>query len=165
MRPFSIAYSEAAIQALPSDSLICPPFHPESIYQKGSDGWVEPGVEDTIPTSALWEVLTGSYDGYVPDEEREVWVIYDATYKAGRPPRPKSSPDYATRVQARDPEMALHGTLDEARAAIEAAVGSGVTAGHTNIWHRTAVDHVFRASVYIEPGTPVAEFPWKSPDA
>ena len=163
MRPFSIAYSEAAIEALPNDSLVCPPHYPASIYQKSAaNEWVEPGCVETIPTNALWEVMTGSYDGYVPDEEREVWVIYDATYAGGPPPRPKSSPDYATRVQSREPECVLHDTLDEARTAIETAVGDGVTVGHTSVWHRSAIDHVFRASEYIEPGTPVAKFPWKS---
>lgn len=163
MQPFDIFYSEAAIEALANDSLVCPAFSLASVFQKyGANEWAEPGSAETFTTAGVWEFMTGSYDGYIPDEEREVWVIYNATHKIERPARLASTPDYATRVQTREPEMAHHPTLEDARTAIEEAIGEGVTTGHTNIWHRAAGEHVFRASVYLEPGTTVAEFPWKS---
>jgi hypothetical protein len=163
MQPFDILYSESALEELPSDSLVCPAYAPASVFQKsGPNEWVEPGLAETFTTAGVWEWMTGSYDGYIPDEEREVWIIYNAAHKTERPARLASTPDYATRVQAREPEMVHHDTLEEARTAIEEAIGDGVTVGHTNIWHRAAGEHVFRASAYIDPGTTVADFPWKS---
>lgn len=110
--------------------------------------------------------MTGSYETLVLDEDREVWVLIDAAAPAlVRPPRPGDSPDYATRVQLRTNEIMVHQTLEEARQAIEAAIGSGVTVGHTNIWHRTRDANDFRPSVYIPHGTAAADLPWKSAPA
>lgn len=167
MEPSRIVRSETELEAVAVDSLVCPAYYLSSVYEKAAPNeWVEPGSDETISTAALWEVMTGAYETLVLDEDREAWVLIDAAApKLVRPPRAQSSPDYATRVQTRSAEIMTHLTLDEARAAIEAAVGDGATVGHTNIWHRTAGEHVFRASVYIDPGTTVAGFPWKSPAA
>jgi hypothetical protein len=109
--------------------------------------------------------MTGSYETLVLDEDREAWVLIDAAAPAlVRPPRPEGSPDYATRVQLRTNEIMVHQTLEEAQQAIEAAVGTGVTIGHTNIWHRSRDAYDFRPSVYIPHGTAAADLPWKSPD-
>lgn len=170
MHPFSdlrVIRSEEELEAVAIDSLVCPAYYLGAIYEKAAPNkWVEPGCEDSIPTAALWEVMTGSYETLVLDEDREAWVLIDAAApKLVRPPRPADSPDYATRVQTRTAEIMVHHTLDEARQAIETAVGDGVTIGHTNIWKRARDAYDFRPSVYIKPGTAVADFPWKSATA
>jgi hypothetical protein len=164
MDPYRIVRSEAELEAVATDSLVCPAYYLGSIYEKAAPNeWVEPGCEDTLTTAAVWEVMTGSYDGLVLDEDREVWVLIDtAAPKLLRPPRPETSPDYATCVQLRTNEIMTHLTLKEAQTAIEEAVGYGVTVGHTNIWKRSRDSYDFRPSVYIAPGTAVAEFPWRS---
>lgn len=167
MHPFSnlrVIRSEAELEAVATDSLVCPAYYLGAIYEKAAPNeWVEPGCEDSIPTAALWEVMTGSYDGLVMDEDREAWVLIDAAApKLVQPHRPDDSPDYATRVQLRTAEFIVHHTLEEARQAIEAAVGDGVTVGHTNIWKRPRDSYEYRSIVYIQPGTAVADFPWKS---
>jgi hypothetical protein len=164
MDPYRIVRSEAELEAVATDSLVCPAYYLGSIYEKAApNAWVEPGCEEEIPTAAVWEVMTGSYDGLVLDEDREVWVLIDAAApKLVRPPRPEKSPDYATRVQLRTAEFMTHFTLEEARQAIEDAVGHGVTIGHTNIWHRTRDAYDFRSSVHIPHGTAVADFPWNA---
>jgi hypothetical protein len=167
MEPYRTVRSEAELDAVAIDSLVCPAYFLGSVYEKAApDEWVEPGSEETITTAALWEVMTGSYETLVLDEDREAWVLIDAAApKLERPPRPEKSPDYATRVQLRSNEIMVHHTLEEAQQAIEASVGSGVTIGHTNIWHRSRDAYDFRPSVYIQPGTAVADLPWKSPAA
>lgn len=167
MEPYRIVRSAAELDAVAIDSLVCPAYYLGSIYEKSAPNeWVEPGCEEAIPTDAVWEVMTGSYDGLVLDEDREVWVLIDAAApKLVRPPRPEDSPDYATRVQLRTAEFMTHLTLAEARQAIEDAVGTGVTIGHTNIWFRSKEAYDFRSSLHIPHGTAVADFPWKSPAA
>lgn len=167
MDPYRIVRSETELDAVAIDSLVCPAYYPGSIYEKAAPNeWVEPGCEETIPTAAVWEVMTGAYEGLVLDEDREVWVLIDAAApKPVRPPRPESSPNYATRVSTRDPVILSHASMEDARAAIEEAVGDGVTVGHTNIWTRQPANVVFRSSVHIAPGTAVADFPWKSHSA
>lgn len=164
MEPYRIVRSEAELDAVAVDSLVCPAYFPGSIYEKSAPNqWVEPGCEDTIPTAALWEVMTGSYETLVMDEDREVWVLIDsAAPKLVRPPRPESSPDYATRVQSRTAEFITHLTLEDARQAIEDAVGDGVTMGHTNIWKRPKDAYDYRSHVHIPAGTAVADFPWNA---
>ncbi|GAA4035083.1 hypothetical protein GCM10023063_19300 [Arthrobacter methylotrophus] len=163
MEPYRIVRSEAELDAVAIDSLVCPAYFLGSIYEKSATNeWVEPGSDETYSTAAVWEVMTGSYETLILDEDREVWVLIDAAApKLQRPPRPETSPDYATRVQLRTNEIMTHHSLEEARLAIEAAVGDGVTIGHTNIWKRSRDAHYFRPSVYIEPGTAVSDFPWR----
>lgn len=165
MEPYRTVRSEAELEAVAIDSLVCPAYFLGAIYEKSApNSWVEPGCEETITTAAVWEVMTGSYETLVLDEDREVWVLIDAAAPAlVRPPRRDDSPDYATRVQLRTNEIMVHQTLEEAQQAIEAAVGTGVTVGHTNIWHRNKGVYDFRPSVYIAPGTRAADFPWASP--
>jgi hypothetical protein len=167
MEPYRTVRSEAELEAVATDSLVCPAYYLGSIYEKAAPNeWVEPGSEETIPTAAVWEVMTGSYEGLIMDEDREVWVLIDAAApKLVRPPRPEKSPDYATRVQLRSAEFMTHFTLDEARQAIEEAVGDGVTVGHTNIWKRPRDSYQYRSIVHITAGTPAADFPWKSDTA
>ncbi|MBG0738922.1 hypothetical protein IV500_05730 [Paeniglutamicibacter antarcticus] len=164
MEPYRIVRSEADLEAVAIDSLVCPAYSPRYIYEKAAvNEWVEPGCEDALSTATVWEVMTGSYETLVLDEDREVWVLIDAAApKPVRPPRPAKSPDYATRVQTRATEIMTHQTLDEARAAIEVAVGDGVTVGRTNIWRRPKEAYDFRPSVYIQPGTAASDFPWRS---
>lgn len=164
MEPYRIVRSEAELNAVAVDSLVCPAYYLGSIYEKAAPNeWVEPGCEDTLPTATVWEVMTGAYETLVLDEDREVWVLIDAAApKLVRPPRSESSPDYATRVQTRTAEIMTHLTLEAARQAIEAAVGDGVTIGHTNIWIRARDAYDFRPSVYIKPGTAVVDFPWNN---
>ena len=163
MEPYRIVRSEAELEAVATDSLVCPEYFLGAIYEKSApNSWVEPGCEETITTAAVWEVMTGAYETLVLDEEREVWVLIDAAAPAlVRPPRCEESPDYATRVQMRTNEIMGHQTLEEAQQAIEAAVGTGVTVGHTNIWHRSRDAYDFRPSIHIAPGTRVTDFPWK----
>jgi hypothetical protein len=168
MNPYRTVRSEAELEAVATDSLVCLAYYLGSIYEKAAPNeWVEPGCEETITTAAVWEVMTGAYETLVIDEDREVWVLIDAAApKLVRPPRPETSPDYATRVQLRTNEIMTHQTLEEAHKAIEDAVGDGVTVGHTNIWHRSTREaYDFHPSVYIQPGTAVPDFPWKSPAA
>ncbi|ACL42043.1 hypothetical protein Achl_4092 (plasmid) [Pseudarthrobacter chlorophenolicus A6] len=164
MEPYRIVRSEAELEAVATDSLVCPAYYLGSIYEKSAPNeWVEPGSEETIPTAAVWEVMTGSYDGLVMDEDREVWVLIDADApKLIRPPRSEKSPDYATRVQLRTAEFMTHHTLAEAQKAIEDATGDGVTVGHTNIWKRPRDSYEYRSIVHIKAGTAAADFPWKS---
>lgn len=164
MQPSRTVRSEAELEAVATDSLVSAAYGLRYIYEKAAPNkWVEPGSEDAITTAALWEVLTGSYEGLVLEEEREVWVLIDSVVaEPVRPPRPKSSPDYATRVSSRTPVIVTHQTLEEAQAAIEAAAGDGVIEGHTNIWKRSPDTYEFRSSVYIKPGTAAKDFPWKS---
>jgi hypothetical protein len=164
MEPYRTVRSEAELDAVAIDSLVCPAYFLGAVYEKAAPNeWVEPGSEETLTTAALWEVMTGSYETLVLDEDREAWVLIDAAApKLVRPPRSEKSPDYATRVQLRTNEIMTHHTLEEAQQAIEAAVGDGVTIGHTNIWHRSADAYDFRPSVYIAPDTAVSAFPWKS---
>lgn len=164
MDPYRVVRSAAELDAVAIDSLVCPAYYLGSIYEKAAvNQWVEPGSEEAIPTAAVWEVMTGSYDGLIMDEDREVWVLIDAAApKLVRPPRPGTSPDYATRVQTRTAEFMTHLTLEAARQSIEEAVGSGATVGHTNIWVRSRDAYEYRSSVHIAHGTPVADFPWKS---
>lgn len=165
MQPFRSVRSEAELLAVSTDSHVCPAHHPASVYQKGSgDQWVEPGDTHVWSTASLWEFSTGSYDGYVPDEEREMWVLYDSDAQhAPVPPRPAGTHDYATRILTRDPEMMQHATLAEARAAIEESVGDGATVGHTNIWVRQPGEYVFNSNVHIPHGTKAADLPWAVP--
>jgi hypothetical protein len=167
MEPYRTVRSEAELDTVAIDSLVCPAYFLGAVYEKTApNAWVEPGCEETITTAALWEVMTGSYETLVLDEDREAWVLIDAAAPAlVRPPRPEDSPDYATRVQLRTNEIMVHQTLEEAQQAIEAAVGTGVTIGHTNIWHRSRAAYDFRPSVYIPHGTAAADFPWASPAA
>lgn len=162
MQPYRIVRSQAELDAVAIDSLVCPAYSLRDIYEKAAPNeWVEPGCADTTPTAALWEIMTGSYETLVMDEDREVWVLIDAAApKLVCPARPESSPDYATRVQSRDEEFLTHQTLEDAQQAIEEAVGDGVTVGHTNIWKRPRGAYDFRSSVYIRPGTAATEFPW-----
>jgi hypothetical protein len=161
MDPYRIVRSEAELEAVATDSLVCPAYYLGSIYEKAAPNeWVEPGSGETIPTAAVWEVMTGSYEGLIMDEDREVWVLIDAAApKLVRPPRPENSPDYAIRVQSRSAEFMTHFTLEEARQAIEDAVGDGLTVGHTNIWFRARDAYDFRSSVHIPHGTAAADFP------
>ncbi|MET4144289.1 hypothetical protein [Arthrobacter sp. UYCo732] len=167
MNPYRIVRSEAELDAVAIDSLVCPAYYLSAIHEKSAPNeWVEPGSEDTLPTAAVWEVMTGSYETLVMDEDREAWVLIDAAApKLVRPPRPATSPDYATRVQNRAAEFVTHQTLDEARQAIEDAVGDGVTIGHTNIWKRPKDAYDYRSHVHIPAGTAVSQFPWNSPAA
>ena len=166
MQPFRTVRSQAELEAVATDSLVCPAYFLGAIYEKsGPDSWVEPGCEEAFTTAAVWEVMTGSYETLVLDEDREVWVLIDAAAPAlVRPPRREDSPDYATRVQLRTNEIMVHHTLEEAQQAIEAAVGTGSTVGHTNIWHRSRDAYDFRPSVYIPHGTAAADFPWNTQD-
>ncbi|WP_422758888.1 hypothetical protein [Paenarthrobacter sp. C1] len=164
MQPARTVHSEAELEAVATDSLVSAAYGLRYIYEKsGPNEWVEPGSEETFTTAGVWEFLTGSYETLVLDEDREVWVLIDAAAPGPvRPPRPVDSPDYATRIQLRSNDIVVHHTLEEAQQAIEDAVGTGVTVGHTNIWHRAKDAYDFRPSVYIAPGTPVPDFPWKS---
>jgi hypothetical protein len=163
MQPTRIVRSEAELEAVATSSLVSAAYGLRYIYEKAaSNEWVEPGSEEAVPTAAVWEFLTGSYEGLVLDEEREVWVLIDAAEPpVCRPTRSADSPDYATRMQSRTPEYLTHPSLQDARAAIEAGIGHGVSAGHTNIWARTKDTHVFHSAVYVPPGTPDALLPWK----
>jgi hypothetical protein len=87
-----VVRSEAELHAVAPDSLVCAAYAPASVYQVGGDGrWSEPGLEEEIPTPALWEFLTGAYETIILDEDREVWVLYDSA--AQRDVRPRHGED------------------------------------------------------------------------
>lgn len=163
MKPYRIVRSEAELDAVAVDSLVCPAYSLRGIYEKSAPNeWVEPGSEETVPTAALWEMLTGSYESLVMDEDREVWVLIDAAAPPPvRPTRPEGSPEYASRSQNRSVEFISHMSLEEARQAVEDAVGDGVTVGLTSIWRRRGEAYDYRAFEFVAPGTAVADFPWK----
>jgi hypothetical protein len=162
MQPFRTVRSEVELEAVVSGSLVSAAYSLRTIFEKqNTNEWVEPGSEETWTTASVWEFMTGAYEHLVLDEDREVWVLIDAAApELVRPPRTESSPDYATRVSSRTPEIATHATLDDARAAIEEAVGDGVTVCATNIWGRQRDQWLLSPMLYIEPGTSAAEFPW-----
>lgn len=63
---------------------------PSSLFQKGTgDEWVEPGTDVEWPSTAVWEFLIGSYERFIPDEERQVWVIWDAAAQMQAPAAPR----------------------------------------------------------------------------
>lgn len=166
MQPVRILRSEDELRAMALNSIVCPAYAPASIYQVGSDGlWSEPGVEEDIPTNALWEVLTGAYETIVLDEDREVWVMYDAAApQLGRPPRGADSPDFLTRAKLgdRNTEWVTHATLADARAEIESLVAGRPSADNLLIYAREDKDRIdFYTIEFLPAGTTLAGLPWR----
>lgn len=94
MDPYRTVRSEAELDAVATDSLVCPAYFLGSVYEKAAPNErVEPGSGDTIPTAALWEVMTGSYETIDLDEDREPWVLIDAAAPNG-PAAPRPGPGY-----------------------------------------------------------------------
>lgn len=158
--------SEAELAGLAADSLVCPAWHEATVHQYGGDGtWVEPGVEDELPTDALWEFLTGSHSDIVMDEDREIWVLFDAACKRRRPDRAPSSPDWLTMANAgRDERFLTHRSLDEARHAIEELCSQeGGAPAALAIRTRPKDDIVYRGHAFIAAGTTTDQLPWTTP--
>ena len=158
--------SEAELAGLAADSLVCPAWDEATVHQYGGDGtWIEPGVEDELPTASLWEFLTGSHSDIVMDEDREIWVLFDAAQKRRRPDRAPSSPDWLTMANAgRDERFLTHHSLDEARHAIEELCSQeGGAPAALAIRTRRKGDVVYRGHAFIAAGTTVDQLPWNTP--
>jgi hypothetical protein len=153
--------SQAQLDAMAIDSVACPAYSPESIFQKQAPNeWVGPGSDEVWSTEAVWEWATGTYEDLVMDEDREMWVVYDAAApKQERPPRPAGTHDWATRMESREPVYVTHSSRDDALAAIAAEIGDGETAGRTNLWARPQGDYVFRSHLFFPPGTKASDLP------
>ncbi|MDF9749066.1 hypothetical protein [Arthrobacter sp. ES3-54] len=169
MNPYRVVRSEAELEAvatdsLVSDSLVSGAFCLRSIHEKaGPNAWVEPGSEETIPTSAVWEMLTGAYETIILDEDREVWVLIDAAApQPVRPPRGEDSPDFVTRARLgdRNTEWVIHASLAEARAEIESLIGAGIAADNMLIYARTDKNRIdFYPVEHIKAGTSAGALP------
>ena len=167
MQPYRIVRSEAELAAVAADSLVSAAYNPATVYQAGSDGrWSEPGVEDDVPAAALWEFLTGAYETIILDEDREVWVLYDAAaQKPVRPPRRPESPDFLTRARLgnRNTEWVTHHTLEEARAEIESLVAARPSSGILQIYVRPDKNRLdYYGAVFLPAGTALEALPWRS---
>lgn len=167
MQPSRIVRSEAELEAVATDSLVSAAYGLECIYEKSGPGrWVEPGSAESIPTAAVWELLTGAYETIILDEDREVWVLIDAAAPGPvRPPRGPESPDFLTRAQPGDrgTEWVTHATLAEARAEIESLVAGRPSAGNLLIYTRPDKNRIdFYSAVFMPPGTGLNELSWAS---
>lgn len=142
MTPVRVIRSVAGLAAVAADSLICPAWDPATVYQAGADGrWVEPGTEDDIPTPALWEFLTGSHDALILEEDREVWVLWDAAARVDAPPRAPGTPDWAVTL---DGNGGSFESSHQDRSGAEAEL-SGAAAGMVGrLWHRAPGKFTFR---------------------
>lgn len=154
-----VIHSQALLEGLGTDSVVCPAYSPGSIFQKQAPNeWVEPGSDEVWTTEAVWEFSTGSYEHLIMDEDREMWVVYDpAAAKEERPPRPTGTHDWATRMESRHPVYVTHASREEALAAIAVEIADGETVGRTNIWFRPQGDYAFRSHRYLPPGTRAAD--------
>lgn len=153
--------SQEQLEALGIDSVACPAYHPATIFQKQAPNeWVEPGSDEVWSTEAVWEFSTGAYEDLVMDEDRAMWVVYDAAApKQERPPRSADSHDWATRMDTRTPVYLTHPSREAALDAIRAGIGDGQTSGRTNIWRRPEGEYNFRSQEYFPPGTKAADLP------
>lgn len=162
VRPLRVIRSETELGEAAPNSLVCPAWNPADVFQAGGDGtWNEPCETDSYTTAALWEYLTGSHDDIVMDEDREIWVLFDAAVPCTRPPRSPDSPDWLTMVNSRDERFLTHRSLSEARAVIEAECSRpGGTASSLAIRFRPKDDHVYRGFSFFAKGTTPDQLPW-----
>ena len=163
VRPVRVIRSEADLAATAANSLVCPAWDPATVFQAGGDGtWMEPGEGDEFPTAALWEYMTGAYEDIVMDEDREVWVLYDAALPCDRPLRSPDSPDWMSMINNRSERFVTHGSLAEARAALEAECSrSGGAGAALSIRYRSKDDNAYRMFRYYPAGTTVDQLDWK----
>lgn len=162
VRPLRVIRSEAGLDAVAPNSLVCPAWNPAEVFQAGREGtWNEPSVDDDYTTAALWEYLTGSYNDIVMDGDREIWVLYDAAVPCPRPLRSPDSPDWLTMVNSRAERFTTHTSLAEAQAVIEAECSRpGGADSPLAIRHREKDDHVYRMYTYFDKGTTAEQLPW-----
>lgn len=164
-KPVRVIRSEEEMRALAPDSLACPAYSPESVCQKdGEDSWYEPGTDEAFTTAGTWEWMTGAYETTILDEDREVWVLWDAAEKdtVKRPLRGEDSHDYLTLVRGEDPEYVTHPTLEAARALIEDRLANGPSEAGMNIFQRPSKEDTdFRPAGYFAPGTELSQLPWR----
>lgn len=141
MIPTRIIRSVEELKTLTGNSIVCAPYHPQHVFQVGGDGsWQEPGVEESLDSAGLWEWITGAHETHVLDDEREIWVIWDAAAKLERPLRSPDSPDWLSIVPGRSPERIPHRTRDEAVQALEYGMAHPAEElGRYNysLWYRT----------------------------
>lgn len=168
MIPARIIRSEAELAAVAADSLVCPAFTPESVYQAGGRGtFSEPGVEEDHSSAAVWEMSTGAYETQVLDEDREMWVLWDAAAPGpSRPSRGEDSPDWMSSVPGRSPMRVAHMSRDEAVEALEDALQSPPKDEvpevrlHVSLWRRTKQRHDFYLVNSTPQGTPPGTHKW-----
>lgn len=160
--------SEDELRAVAADSLVCPAYHPESVYQAGGDGtFGEPGEKQWMPVPALWEWATGAYETQVLDEDREMWVLWDAAApRLTRPPRGADSPDWMSLVPGRTPKMIAHMSRDDAAETLEEALRCPPTdetpnpGAHVSLWRRTKERRDFYLVSSTPQGTAQGEHSW-----
>lgn len=163
MIPVRIIRTEADLAAVTADSLVCPAYDVGSVYQSGGRGvFSEPGVEEDHSAAAVWEMSTGAYETQVLDEEREMWVIWDAAAPGpSRPSRGEDSPDWLSVVPGRVPRMIAHMTRAEAVGALNEALVNPPADEvaeprlHVSLWRRTKQRHDF----YLVNSTPQGTAP------
>lgn len=167
INPVRVIGSLRELENLASDSIVCSPWAPSSVYQTDSESrWYEPGSEETLPAGAVWELMTGSDSGIVMDEDRRVWVLYDAGSPVPKP-GPASDHGYLTMANAgRAERFITHPTLSEARSVIEALCSQpGGAPAFLAIRYRAGGDSVFRGITPVSPGTTPGQLPWKQADS
>lgn len=160
--PVRVVASETALASLAPDSIICSPWHPQTMFQHlGSGVWSEPGA-GTASSAVVWEILTGGYEEIILPEDREVWVLFDAASPPRRPKRADSSPDWLTvAVIGATETHTTHHSLAEAQTAISALCSQpGGAPGQMYIWHREKDSVAFASFDDIDEGTTADRLDW-----
>lgn len=165
VRPVRTVTSLEELSRLTPNSIVCSAWSPADTFQNGADGlWYEPGLPDALPAEAVWEYMTGCSDtAIILDEDREVWVLYDAAVPVHAPRRAEGSHGFLTMANAgRAERFVTHATLAEARSVIEELCSRpGGAPAALAIRYRTSSETPFRGLTPVSAGTTLDLLPWR----